>query len=399
MVYSSVRFTNEKNTLQKQLQQQASETTRQMPGQDISASPSAAPASAAASTAPGDSVPLRPVTTPASESSRRVEAAATSTEATEGQRLQLPPPHQPQAVAQQQHQARAETHRHRSPHRGKSSKSRSRSRDHDKDASESGSSSSSESDSTRDDTDSQSSEDSHARSRAPARKVLDALRSAERAGGADVLSRRLRRSFFPKKVSEAETIALHGRLFSPAAWASMQAYPPTVSASDFDSRLSGEARSLAVIAARFLQYGAFRDAALQCGLLELVQLLVEHHADTLSDTAVAQKLRDVCNWSVACFDGHKTWLRKLVAHIKAGKLQELQCPAPTLPAHTPAVGVYDEECDKLVRRLLRVRRSADGPGSYPHPKRGKPRQGGFRSASRGVFGRGTAARRDQQESA
>lgn len=229
-------------------------------------------------------------------------------------------------------------------------------------------------------------------------RVLDALRTAERASGADILPRRIRRSFFPKKVTEAETIALNGRLFSPAAWASLQAYPPSVSASDFDPRLSGEARSLAVIAARFLQYGAFRDAALQCGLLELVKLLMEHHTSTLSDTAVAQKLRDVCNWSVACFDGHKSWLRKLVAHIKAGKLQELQCPPPTLPAHTPAVSVYDEDCDKLVRRLLRVRRSAEGPGGYPQAKRGKARHGSGRPPGRGVFGRGTAARRDQQES-
>ena len=231
--------------------------------------------------------------------------------------------------------------------------------------------------------------------------LLGALRTADREAHQGTLDRKLRKSFFPSETSEAASIALHGRLCTPATWANLQRFPQLVNASDLGSR-QGDVRTLGMVAARLLQHASYKSAVLLCGLHDLVHTLLQRHPEAARDVAVAQKTRDVTNWASYMFEDEQQQLRRLVAHVRTDRLEHLQVPAPNLPANTPPVPVIDTECEKLIRKLSRQGSgggSGGGGGSgrgrsdaYPGGKRGRSRSN---SGGR-VFGRGVPARRENQ---
>ena len=237
----------------------------------------------------------------------------------------------------------------------------------------------------------------------PSARLLAALRTASRAADEGALPRRVRKSFFPKKVSETAGIALHGRLCTPTAWSQLRRFPQVFNASDLGPQPQGEARTLAVLAARLLQHNSFNTAVLQTGLHDLVRLLLERKPDTLDDVVVMQKLRDVANWTTASYQDQQQQLRKLVAHIRTNRLDALQVAVPNLPAGTPPVPVIDDECERLIRKLSRTasgRPRTEGTGGGGSrgggSTLGKRQAGRFRGGDR-FFGRGAASGRGPQQ--
>jgi hypothetical protein len=161
---------------------------------------------------------------------------------------------------------------------------------------------------------------------------------------------------FPsKKIKGERAVQLHARLADPAAWAALPAYPAQLAPGDLGSHLQGEARSIALNAARSLQHAALRAALLQCGLQSLVVRLHDRHSAMMQDQDFVLQLRTVCEWSTHNMQAAERHVRELVAHARADCMSAWVVPAPLYPTGTPPVTVLDDALDKDVKKLIRRR--------------------------------------------
>lgn len=216
------------------------------------------------------------------------------------------------------------------------------------------------------------------------------LDRATKATVAGLLDPKLTQLLFPPEVEPREFIALHGKLFSDAAWATVGLYPAQVRMSDLGSTVTGDAKAIAMTALRFQQHTAARLAVIECGIAQLV-----HRMDTapLSPHETLLSLANVSRYTAAAFHETQRRMQELIAQVRVSRVEVPE--APFLPASTPQVLAYDDHCRKLVdqlqKRATAGSRAAPRPGGGGGPtlsahKRGRPDAG--RVFGRG--GRGTA---------
>lgn len=218
------------------------------------------------------------------------------------------------------------------------------------------------------------------------------LDKATKATVAGLLDPKLTKLLFPAEVEPREFIALHGKLFTDAAWATVGLYPAQVRMSDLGGAIGADAKPVAMTALRHLQHNAMRLAVVECGIAQLV-----HRLDNapLSQQETLLALTNVSRYVAASFQESQRRMQELIAQVRVNRVEVPE--APFLPASTPQILAYDDRCRKLVDQLQKRVTAGSrtpgksggggggGPGMSAH-KRGRPDAG--RVFGRG--GRGTA---------
>ena len=219
------------------------------------------------------------------------------------------------------------------------------------------------------------------------------LDRATKSAAAGLLDPRLSRLLFPADVDDREVIALHGLLFSDAAWTTVGFFPSQVRMSDLGNLPSSDVKSSAMAGLRFLQHAAFHYAVIECGLAQLV-----HRLDKapLSQQELLGALVNVSRYTAAQFHDTQRKVQETIAQLRVSSRVD-PSEAPLLPSSTPQILAYDDKCRKMAD-LLQKRVSAggrpppkpqqSGGGSALHVKRGRSEGPSGRFFGRG--GRGPA---------
>lgn len=186
------------------------------------------------------------------------------------------------------------------------------------------------------------------------RLLKAALSSADKQTAADVLPGDIRKQFFPQRRSEAADVTLYTRLFGNGrAWSELECFPPQVTMSDLGGNVSGEAKTLAMLGARYLQHSAFRMAVLQTGMYNLLVWLHTTHPEVIA-SPFAAKFRDITNWAAATYSEQVEYLRKHTAAVHASRIELWSLQPPQLAPSTPLNSIMDERTRKQVARFRRV---------------------------------------------
>lgn len=213
------------------------------------------------------------------------------------------------------------------------------------------------------------------------------LDRATKAAASGLLDPKLTKLLFPTEVEGREGIALHGQLFSDAAWSTVGFFPAQVRVSDLGTLVAPESRPTAMAGLRHLQHAAFHYSIIECGIAQLVHRLDK---GPLSQHELLGALANISRYTAAQFHDTQRAMKEFIAQVRVNKVEAPE--APMLPSSTPQVLAYDDKCRKMVDQLLKrvtagarpAKAPAPGGGPAQHAKRARPDQ----AHSGRFFGRG-----------